>query len=83
MKYQVTYRGMLVKQFDTLGELDQYLADRIGEWVELSPGHNAHMGRDYLHLVNDRGTQVTLTFTPPEDRSFIFNDSFTEGHPFE
>jgi hypothetical protein len=83
MTYRITYKGMVVKEFSTVGELDQYLADRIGEWVELSPGHNAHLGKDYLELINDRGTQVTLTFTPPEDRLFVFDDAFAEGHPFK
>lgn len=83
MTYKIEYRGMVIKSFKTLGEMDQYLADRIGEWVELSPGHNAHMGRDYLHLINDRGTQVTLTFTPPSDRLFVFDDPFAEGNTLE
>lgn len=84
MKYEVKYGGMTVKQFDTVGDLDIYLADRVWEWTELSPGHNAHLGHDYLELVNDRGTKVVLTFTPgPSASSFISDNPFTEGHPFK
>lgn len=82
--YKITYKGMVVKEFNTVGEMDQYLADRVFEWTGLSYGHNAYMGKDYLELVNDRGTRVLLTFTPVNrDNSLVPDDSLAEGHPFE
>ena len=81
--YKITYKGMVVKEFNTVGEMDQYLADRVFEWTGLSYGHNAYMGKDYLELVNEKGTRVLLNFTPEPTGSLIFNDPFVEGHPFE
>lgn len=83
MTYKVTYKGAVVKEFNTVGEMDQYLADRIYEWVDLGPQHNAHLGTDYLELVNDRGTSVILSFTPVKKDSFVPDDSLTEWSTVE
>lgn len=80
MTYRITYKGMVVKEFDTAGEMDQYLADRVFEWVDLSPEHTAHLGADYLEMVNDRGTRVTLSFTPVKrPDSLVSDNSLIEG----
>lgn len=75
MTYRITYKGMVVKEFDTAGEMDQYLADRVFEWVDLSPSHTAHLGTDYLEMVNDRGTSVTLSFTPVKRPDSLVSDN--------
>lgn len=75
MTYKVTYKNVILKEFDTVGELDQYLADRVWEWVELSPHHTAHLGVDYLEMVNDRGTTVTLSFTPIKRPDSLVSDN--------
>ena len=81
MKYTVSYRGAVIREFENVGDMDAYLADRVFEWVELGQGYNAHLGSDYLELVNDRGTRVVLSFTPVE--SLVSNDTFAQGYPFE
>lgn len=81
--YKITYKGMVVKEFNTVGEMDQYLADRVFEWTGLSYGHNAYMGKDYLELVNEKGTRVLLNFTPEPVSSLVLDNAFVEGHPFE
>ena len=63
MRYSVKYGGLTVKEFDTQGDLDSYLADRVQEWTEMGYGYLAHLGADYLKLETDRGTTILLTFT--------------------
>lgn len=84
MNYKVTYKGMVLKEFNTAGEMDQYLADRVFEWVDLSPQHTAHLGTDYLEMINDRGTRVVLSFTPVSRGDSLVPDSpLTEGDTIE
>lgn len=82
-KYTVWLKGTVLREFDTAGEMDSFLADRIFDWTNISQNHLAHMGSDYVELVNERGTSIRLTFTPSNQKSIDFNDSFGEWLPFE
>jgi hypothetical protein len=83
MTYSVKLKGAVLREFSTAADMDSYLADRIFEWTGLSPQHIAHMGADYVDLVNDRGTTVRLTFTPVERLSLEPDNTVGEWLPFE
>lgn len=85
MGYTVRIKGQVIREFDDVGDLNSYLADRVYEWTEMGFGYQAYLGSDYLELVNDRGNTVTLTISPPVSTRdlFISDDTFAEWDTFK
>lgn len=68
MKYTIEYRGTVLKGFDTVGDRDAYLADRVQEWTEQGPGYRVAFGlfpQETVELITDRGNKVVLVLTSP------------------